>query len=170
MLYWAVFPQPTLRWRCRTIIICTPSWNQICVLSLKWSLPRYNVISALMAFIYGERNLYRKFAFAGNANLAKYSQSAVTAGFVKWPDSGSTGVGSEIWYSPILDIGWKVVNVFLSHRIPSATAYENEQSSAMISPSELLDAEAGVMRNFCSKKEKSVLQGKFIGILLIAYI
>lgn len=52
----------------------------------------------------------------------------------------------------------------------SATAYENEQSSAMLSPSELLDTEEGVMLNFCSKKEKSVLQGKSTGILLIAYI
>lgn len=62
------------------------------------------------------------------------------------------------------------MNVFLSHRIQSATAYENEQSSAMISPSEILDAEEAVMLNFCSKKEKSGIQGKFIGILLIAYI
>lgn len=62
------------------------------------------------------------------------------------------------------------MNVFLSHRMQSATAYENEQSSAMLSPSELLDTEEGVMLNFCSKKEKSVLQGKSTGILLIAYI
>lgn len=78
--------------------------NRICVLSLKWGLYS-NLISALLAFIYGERNMCRKFAFADNTNLAKYDQHAARARFVKWPDSGSTGAGGEIWYSRILDIG-----------------------------------------------------------------
>lgn len=49
-----------------------------------------------MAFIYGERNLCRKFAFADNRYLAKYGQNEAGARFVKWPDSGSTGDGFEI--------------------------------------------------------------------------